>query len=113
MVALMISTVFCGFALAETPCGTASAYVSGDDTITVTTTDKPTKVKITVSNCSNTYGEIFIQNSNGVDVASSISIGNSNTTYERTISFFYRKQGTYNIVIDMTGSANFTVTFYK
>ena len=98
MVALMISTVFCGFALAETPCGTASAYVSGDDTITVTTTDKPTKVKITVSNCSNTYGEIFIQNSNGV---------------ERTISFFYRKHGTYNIVIDMTGSANFTVTFYK
>ncbi len=117
MITVMLSTLFCSFAVAETIVGSGSNYISGSGYVYATANSgKPSKARITVSNSTGiSSGYVQVQTSAGIVCANDFWLNSGDDDYTVTISPLYRLQGgTYRIYVVMaSGSADFTLELIK
>lgn len=112
LICAVLTMFFATTVLAETTVGSGSKDIYGSGTLTVTASQAPKYVYVTISNCSGvSYGVVTINKPNGTSYSNFLEF--SGDLSNKKIKLSGAVSGDYDFKVACTGSCTISVTMAK
>ena len=112
LVCAVLTMTFATTAFAETTVGSGSKNINGSGTLTVTASQDPKYIYVTISNCSGvSYGIITVDKPDGTSYSNFLEF--TGNVSNKKIRVYNTTSGDYDFNVACTGSCTISVTMTK